>query len=38
MQIKRFKYVREPFPHLKCENGSEIGFGMDCPALVHERV
>ena len=25
MQIQRFKYVWEPFPHLKCENGSECG-------------
>ena len=31
MQIQRFKYVSEPFPHLKCENGPECGIGMDCP-------
>ena len=30
----RFKYVWDPFPHLKCEKGSECGIGMDCPALV----
>ena len=35
MQIWRFKYVWEPFPHLKCENGSECGIGMDCP-VIHE--
>ena len=28
-----FKYVWEPFPHLKRENGSERGIGMDCPAI-----
>ena len=33
MQIKIFKYVWKPFPHLKCENGSESGIGMDCPEL-----
>ena len=33
MQINRFKYVWEPFPHFKCENGSECGIGMDCPAI-----
>ena len=33
MQIQRFKYVWEPFPHLKCENGSECGIGMSCPVL-----
>ena len=33
MQILRFKWVWEPFPHLTCENGSECGIGMDCPAL-----
>ena len=31
MQILRFKYVWEPFSHLKCENASECGIGMDCP-------
>ena len=31
MQIYRFKYVWEPFSHLKCENGSECRIGMDCP-------
>ena len=33
MKIQRFKYVWEPFSHLKCENGSECGIGMDCPIL-----
>ena len=33
IQISRFKYVYEPFPHLKCENSSECEIGMDCPAL-----
>ena len=33
MQIYRFKYVWEPFPHLKFENGPECGLGMDCPVL-----
>ena len=27
------KYVWEPFPHLKFENGSECGIGMDCPDI-----
>ena len=38
MQIQRFKYVWEPFPHLKCENGSECGIGMDCPVLTDKRL
>ena len=25
--------VWEPFPHLKSENGSECGIGMDCHVL-----
>ena len=43
MQIWRFKYVWEPFPHLKCENGGEpfphlkcgngSECGMDCPVI-----
>ena len=28
------KYVWEPFPNFKCENGSECGIGMDCPVLA----
>ena len=34
MQIWRFKWGWEPFPHLKCENGSERGIGMDCPEFL----
>ena len=33
MQIQRFKYVWEQFPHLKCKNGSECRIGMDCPDI-----
>ena len=33
IQIQRFKNFREPFPHLKCKNGSECGIGMDCPDI-----
>ena len=29
--------VWEPFPHLKCENGSECGIGMDWPVLCDFR-
>ena len=35
MQILRFKYVWEPFPHLKCENGPECGIGMDSPEMTN---
>ena len=34
MQIQRFKFVWEPFPHFECEKGQECGIGMDCPVLV----
>ena len=31
----RFKYVWEPFLHLKYENGPECGVGMDCPDMCN---
>ena len=30
-------FLGEPFPHLKCENGSECGIGMDCTVLIYNN-
>ena len=38
MQIQRFKYAWEPFPHFECENGPECGIDMDCPEFREKKV
>ena len=30
--------VWEPFPYLKCRNGSKYGIGMDCPELAKQQL
>ena len=34
MRFLEIQIFWEPFPHLKCKNGSECGIGMDCPVMA----